>query len=127
MELKEQRKAQNKKFYKNNKKQLNLKHKEYNTSHKIQKRNRDLKRLYGITLEQYNEMLKNQNNVCAICGEKEKSVDSRTMKLFSLAVDHDHKTGKVRKLLCSVCNKILGLANDNTSLIEKIKQYIINH
>ena len=56
---------------------------------------------YGITAEQYNKMLAEQNGVCAICG--------RPPKTKRLHVDHDHKTGKIRALLCMMCNTKLGI------------------
>jgi hypothetical protein len=56
---------------------------------------------YGITEEQYQELLKKQNGVCALCC---KLPDSNRR----LAVDHNHKTGKIRGLLCSRCNNLLG-------------------
>jgi hypothetical protein len=58
---------------------------------------------YGITPEYYRALLLAQNGVCALCGEPE----TQTLKgtLISLSVDHDHKTGKVRGLLCIRCNR----------------------
>jgi hypothetical protein len=62
-------------------------------------RDKYLQRKYGITLKQYNKMLRDQKQSCAIC-KKHKSKFKR-----SLAVDHNHATGKVRSLLCFYCNK----------------------
>lgn len=56
-----------------------------------------LLRNYGITINQYNEMLENQNGVCKICSGINKSGRA-------LVVDHNHKTGEVRALLCTGCN-----------------------
>ena len=72
MESKEQIKKRNKNFYKKNKIQLKIRFKEYNNNHKEQIRNQKLLSLYGITLDDYNRMLEEQNGVCAICGQKEK-------------------------------------------------------
>lgn len=63
-----------------------------------QSRRSHLKRTYGITLEQYNELLEAQNGCCAICG-KSSEEEGR-----ALAVDHDHKTGEIFGLLCWFCN-----------------------
>lgn len=60
-----------------------------------------LKCRYNITLDQYDEIFEQQNGVCAICGEPE--IKKR------LSVDHDHKTGKIRGLLCQRCNFNLGI------------------
>lgn len=74
---------------------------------KLIKKDYYLKRTYGVTLKQYDKMFEDQNGVCAICGRAEiktyKGVPTR------LAVDHNHKTGKVRALLCSNCNQSLGI------------------
>lgn len=59
---------------------------------------------YGITLEEYNNILHNQGYVCAHCKLPERKIDYRTGKLHALCVDHDHETGKVRGLLCMLCN-----------------------
>lgn len=61
---------------------------------------------YGITSEQYRGMLKQQDYVCAICGKEE-------FQSSCLSVDHDHKTGEVRGLLCHICNRKLGEWEDN--------------
>lgn len=61
-----------------------------------------LKSLYGITVEEYDRMLTEQDGKCAICGLTE-ALDHGT-----LAVDHDHKTNEVRGLLCFNCNTSIG-------------------
>jgi len=81
---------------------------------KIQ-RNCTLKRLYGIDETKYQEMLMEQNGVCAIC--------SSPPKRKSLAVDHDHRTGKVRSLLCQSCNARLGVLEDR-SWMENARIYL---
>jgi len=84
-------------------------------------RNNDLKRNYGITLQEHQQMFKDQQGVCAICkGEG----DGKWRKL---CVDHDHETGKVRQLLCRNCNMILGQAGDNTNLLEEMIKYLQKH
>jgi hypothetical protein len=56
----------------------------------------------------YNQMLLNQNNLCAICGKPETKRDHQLQKVCTLAVDHCHKTNRVRSLLCFRCNTNLG-------------------
>lgn len=80
----------------------------------------DLKSKYGITLEQYNEMLNSQGGVCAVC-HNPPSESKR------LAVDHNHKTGEVRALLCSKCNCALGQLNEDPELIQALLVYIKAH
>lgn len=82
-----------------------------------QTREQHLKRTYGLTLEDYDNLARLQNGVCMLCEEPE-SVGPR------LSVDHDHKTGKVRGLLCKRCNLILGLIEKNSNMLIKIKTYL---
>src|SRR4051812_14012735 len=67
-------------------------------------RARTLRYKYGMTLEAFNKMLMSQNNRCKIC----KSSDHGKSTMQGFSVDHDHKTGKVRALLCHHCNAGLG-------------------
>lgn len=67
-----------------------------------------LMKAFGINLDQYEQMLLMQNNLCAICKQPETSVDGRTDRVKNLAVDHCHQTNKVRGLLCNSCNSLLG-------------------
>lgn len=87
---------------------------------------RNIKRKYNLTREQYDEKLKAQNFGCAICGEKEVST-SRTGGIKNLAVDHNHITGIVRELLCWRCNGTIGKINENLELLDKIKDYLVKH
>lgn len=87
-----------------------------------------LKRNYGIDPKEYYEKLKAQNYRCDICGEEETSVAWNTNnKVKKLAMDHDHKTGKIRGLLCVRCNTFLGRINENLDLLDKMKAYLIRH
>lgn len=72
-----------------------------------------LKVAYGISEEQRQQMLKQQNERCAICGLKR-----------PLDVDHNHDTGVVRQLLCRKCNQGLGLFNENPALLSKAAAYL---
>lgn len=84
----------------------------------------NIKKLYGITVEEYDELLKKQGKVCAICGDDEPLVHGRTGKQFRLAVDHCHTTGRVRGLLCQKCNRAIGLLRDNIDLLRKAADYL---
>lgn len=75
---------------------------------------------YGITPEDYDRMFKSQRGKCAICRSSD---TGQTGKRF-LCVDHDHKTGKVRGLLCRRCNRGLGLLNDSLKNIETAARYL---
>jgi hypothetical protein len=80
-------------------------------------KNIDLKRTHGITIDDYNKMLKEQDHKCKIC-KKSNPSSKRT-----LAVDHDHKTGKIRGLLCYGCNRALHTL-DNSDLFEAAVDYL---
>lgn len=73
----------------------------YHITHKTECEDRRIRKTYGITLAEYDEMLAEQHGVCKICG----GVDPNGRRL---AVDHDHVTGAVRGLLCVRCNLALG-------------------
>ena len=103
-----------KKYYQENKEKILVQHKKWKDNHK----DYQLKSLYNITAEQYNQMLEAQNCVCAICKNTEST------KNYKLHVDHDHQSGKVRGLLCGKCNRMIGLANDNNEILEKASTYL---
>lgn len=86
---------------------------------------RKLKYHYSLSLEQYNELNKNQKGLCAVCGKSERVLDSKG-RTQRLSVDHDHVTEEVRGLLCRVCNAILGLLRDDVSLIKCFEKYLEN-
>ena len=85
-------------------------------------KNKMLLNRYGITLEQYNQMLEKQLHACAICKEPESQISWGKTK--RLAVDHDHKTGKVRGLLCQRCNTTLGRYEDDLYVWENFIAYL---
>ncbi len=80
-------------------------------------RRAQLKRNYGITVEQYEQMFKHQRGCCAICKKKPK-------KGRMLCVDHNHSTGVVRGLLCDLCNTFLGRINESQKCIKNILKYL---
>jgi hypothetical protein len=86
----------------------------------------NLFRLYGIGVDQYNAMLQAQNGVCAICGKEETSQVKGHVKR-TLAVDHDHATGKVRGLLCARCNRDLSAFEKRANERNKFEAYLRGH
>lgn len=84
-----------------------------------------LKKVYGISLDQYNEMWHAQGGVCAICGKPETTKNQHSMR--QLSVDHDHKTSKIRGLLCSNCNSMLGFVYDNPATLIEAARYLMQH
>lgn len=77
-----------------------------------------LERTYGLTLEQRQEMLDAQGGVCAICGEAASK---------GWHVDHSHKTGKIRGVLCGGCNTALGGMRDSPAILRAAAVYVEKH
>lgn len=81
-------------------------------------RSNTFKHIYGITIDEYEELLAYQNFVCSICEKEE------TSKNGNLHIDHCHKTNIIRGLLCGKCNKGLGAFGDSPELLERAVQYL---
>jgi hypothetical protein len=79
----------------------------------IDRRNK-IKSKYGISLEDYSEILRRQGEGCAICG----------LLKPTMHVDHCHDTGQVRGVLCGTCNPGIGLLGDNIQLLESAIRYL---
>ena len=79
-----------------------------------------LRRAYGITLEQYQQMVEAQGGACKCCYQPPALVGRKAR----LHVDHDHLTKTIRGLLCHQCNVILGLAQDSSAILRKLADYI---
>jgi hypothetical protein len=77
-----------------------------------------LKKLYGISPQQYLDRFETQNGCCAICGIHQDSLKTK------LNVDHDHKTKEVRGLLCVKCNFALGYLNENIEIVYNLLNYL---
>lgn len=88
--------------------------------------NARLLKLYGITLDQYNSMLEQQEHKCEICKSPETAV-SRNGYTLRLAIDHNHLTGAIRSLLCFRCNRGIGYFEENPKLIKEILKYLKKH
>lgn len=82
-------------------------------------RRMNYRKKYGITLERYDEMLAAQGGVCAICAQPEQRKETA-----NLAVDHCHATGEVRGLLCSNCNRAIGLLADDPERLRSAAEYL---
>lgn len=86
-------------------------------------KSQELKKMYGITFEDYQHMSEAQGHCCAICKRRETAVDAKGAERF-MPVDHCHTTGKIRALLCSACNKALGGFQDDPALLRKAAEYV---
>ena len=91
----------------------------------VKNRDYNLQYRYGITLEEYNTILEEQNGECAVCGTDDpKGRQSGRGKVKGFYVDHNHETGEIRGLLCNNCNRSIGLFNDDPSILEKAVLYL---
>ena len=81
-----------------------------------------LMRSYGINTTDYNNMLTKQNGLCALC--KTEGFTMAKHHKVKLVVDHCHKTGVVRGLLCHNCNRALGLLQDNPEVIRRCADWV---
>lgn len=80
------------------------------------------KRRYGISSEEFERMYADQAGKCAICLKS--IVDGSGQGRDALAFDHDHRTGRVRGLLCAVCNRGLGMFEDDPERLRQAAKYI---
>lgn len=86
----------------------------------IKRRKYYMRTYYGVTVEWYDATLEDQGGKCAICGSRDKR--RKNVKYF--AVDHDHRTGKARGLLCHPCNVGIGNLQDDVNILAKAIQYL---
>lgn len=80
---------------------------------------------YGLSQEELEEMERNQNCVCAICGKQE--TRTRNGLLLRLCIDHNAETGQVRGLLCSKCNVGIGMLDHDPVLISAAVNYLLKY
>ena len=90
----------------------------------LDRKNGRLKGLFGITMDEYLDMLGRQGGVCAICSRAEKTIDKRNGRPKYLSVDHCHETGQIRMLLCWHCNTAIGKFNHDPALLRKAADYL---
>ena len=84
------------------------------------KRRTNTKRLYGITYEDKLKLIAEQNNLCAGCY-------CQFIENNPACLDHDHKTGKIRAVLCRTDNAILGLVGDDSTRLRRLADYLEKH
>ena len=110
---KESIKAKNKAKYAANKEPILKRSRDWKQRNPFWWRAKNLQSLYGISLEQFDEMSKAQDDACKICKTKTK-----------LVVDHCHDSGMIRGLLCDGCNKGIGFLKDNPELVYEASVYL---
>jgi hypothetical protein len=108
-------KENRKKYFLKNREKILEKQRKYNKENPLKRKNAILKNVYGITLVQYNQMFETQEGKCAICQRHQNEL-TRT-----LCVDHNHKTNKVRALLCVTCNTDVSVVENR---LEEMTNYL---
>jgi hypothetical protein len=103
-------------YYRMNKERLRLKRKHYYNKNRHKSREWCIKTKYNLSKIDYNNMLKNQKNKCLLC--------LIPFKNITPSVDHCHKSGKVRGLLCRFCNLGLGAFKDNSQILKRASKYV---
>lgn len=101
-EKKERRKKTTDNYFLKNKKKIQGYTRQFYSKNKDKYRENELIRKFGMTLDEYRKLFKEQNGSCAICGVH------RSKLKIDLAVDHNHETKEIRGLLCTLCNTHLG-------------------
>ena len=91
---------------------------QWNLNNKDKVRKHSLKCKYNITQKQYDDLLLQQDNCCAICNEHKDTF------LKGVFIDHCHVTKKVRGLLCTNCNTAIGLLHDNVNKLSNAINYL---
>ena len=115
------KRIRSKEYYRENKKQTAMRNKEYYRTHpelKSHMRNLYLNRIYGISVQEYNNMYIKQSGCCAICGMPQSEFRRR------FAVDHCHATNTNRGLLCVKCNSAIGNFNDDIDAMASAISYL---
>lgn len=90
---------------------------------KAKKKNREYHITCYMPLDKFEEMIKDQNNRCKICNKEETAL-YKTGQVKRLSIDHNHKTGKARALLCGKCNTALGLFMESPEILESAIKYL---
>jgi ATP-dependent 26S proteasome regulatory subunit len=110
------------KRYIENKKEINEKNRKWYKLNPDKSRNQKLLYTYGITLEQRNKMILDQENKCPICFDILDTIDNK-----NIHVDHNHNTGKVRAVLCKKCNSMIGLCREREDILLNAIGYLKKH
>ena len=121
-EYRQKNKDRIKEYYQKNKDQVKARSAKYRTEHKeatlARERRHNLLRDFNLTVEGYNELFQKQGGRCAVCGKHQSDFK------IALAVDHCHTTGKIRGLLCSSCNRAIGLLGDDLYGVTLAMEYL---
>jgi hypothetical protein len=100
-------------------------HRQYRANHLDREKEVQLLFNHGLTMQQWNELFVKQNGLCAICGNWLRLPENGLGKGNGLVhTDHDHRTGKIRGLLCGKCNMGIGLFKDSVDILRSASEYL---
>ena len=105
-----------KRWQQENKEHLHAYRREYRQRRKVEQRDAYLRRTFGFSHAEYENLLALQGGGCRICGKRPGKI--------ALHVDHDHETGEIRGLLCVGCNNALGQFGDDVGLLMRAGEYV---
>lgn len=125
LENKDERHKAHRKYREKYKDRINKASREWCEKNKFELRKKAIERKYGLKVAEYEKLVLEQKNLCAICEKRERV--SHKGQIKELAVDHDHETGKVRGLLCHSCNLAIGVLLDKPELFKKAAEYLVKH
>jgi hypothetical protein len=113
----EEVKERQRKYRETHREEVKERNREYRETHREEEKERQRKANYGLTPDKYQVLYKTQNGCCAICREP----------MVKINIDHDHKTGKVRGLLCERHNRGLGFFQDDIKRLSRAIAYLKAH
>lgn len=100
-------------------------HQEYLQQRRFQANYSRINSQYSLSKTEYEQMLKDQCGLCAICGNQESR--TRNGKTLRLCIDHNAETGQIRGLLCSTCNVAIGMLGHDPVLVSAAVQYLLKY
>jgi hypothetical protein len=112
-------------LYLRNKPKVQARCKAWHDAHRQRRAMDHRRRRYGISVEHFEAMMAEQSGACAICRRQLVVAAGRTPA--TAHVDHDHRTGHIRSLLCNACNTVIGLARENPSVLCAAAEYVKKH
>lgn len=120
---KRDREYQNSKYHEK-REEILRKRREFNEKNPEVVRSTNLRKMYKMTIDEYEKMVKDQDNKCKICRMPETAIHQKTKEIKRLSVDHCHATKKVRGLLCTRCNCMIGYARNSKELLNSGIDYL---
>jgi hypothetical protein len=123
-------KERSRKYYVENTEKMKINATTWNREHSEKRQSSHQQRIcreMGLPLNWYSLQEEKQMSLCAICGKPETINRTKTKNQPKLVIDHSHKTGKVRELLCHKCNVALGLFDDELTILKNAIEYLNKH